>query len=161
VRTQDGRIIPVERIEGCAGGDVLATEAEASSCLNSDWEINSDGELLFQGKKDHGARFFPMPGTQDILPLVGAKPALKFKPGDKVRLTGKFLRNTGQYTGPDAHGKWTVVEHQGCEMCASGDFVAVNEKREPYPDEDPNIPRWRHINTGNLILVGKPDYSNL
>lgn len=83
----------------------------------------------------------------------------KFKPGDKVRMTGKFLNNTGQFTGHDAHAQWLVVDHPDCEMCASGDFVAVDEPRPRYPDEDPTKPAWRHIHTGNLILVGKPDYS--
>ncbi len=38
------------------------------------------------------------------------------KTGDYVRYTAQFLRNTGQYTGPDApchHGPWAcgVVKH--------------------------------------------------
>lgn len=29
--------------------------------------------------------------------------------GDRVRLTGKFLRNTGQYAGPEGRSVWTIT----------------------------------------------------
>ena len=33
----------------------------------------------------------------------------KFQIGDKVRLTAKFLRNTGQYAGPSSLSVWTIT----------------------------------------------------
>ena len=70
------------------------------------------------------------------------------KPGDRVRLTGEFLRDTGQYAGPEGLARWKVM---GCDcgMCVHGwshqhQFVAVNE---PHQD---NSKRWRHIATLNL-----------
>jgi hypothetical protein len=39
--------------------------------------------------------------------------ASKIQVGDRVRLTAKFLRSTGQYTGPEAQSVWTVVGIEG------------------------------------------------
>lgn len=36
-----------------------------------------------------------------------------FAIGDKVRLTSKFLRNTGQYTGREPASVWTVTGYSG------------------------------------------------
>ena len=77
----------------------------------------------------------------------------KFSVGDRVKFTGKFLHNTGQYTGSDAFGEWTVIECD-CEMCQH-DCVAVNEPSIHSPDYQ------RHISVGNLMLANEPDYSNL
>lgn len=77
----------------------------------------------------------------------------KFSVGDRVKFTGKFLRNTGQYTGSDAFGEWMVVECD-CELCKH-DCVAVNEP-SIY-----DLDRWRHISVCNLMFADKPDYSNL
>lgn len=89
-----------------------------------------------------------------------------FKVGDRVRLTGKFLRSTGQYTGQDAHSKWTVVS-------IKGDFIGVDEPKDDLsywtPDEIKQMEvTWqgktfvpRKINAHNLVLADKPDYSNL
>lgn len=83
------------------------------------------------------------------------KDAPKFKPGDHVKVTAKFLKSTGQYTGGDAHGRWIVVTHPGCGMCESGDFVAVNEK-STYDET-----QQRHFAAGNIMHASKPDYSGL
>ncbi len=52
----------------------------------------------------------------------------KFTPGASVRLTGKFLRNTGNYTGSDSRSKW-LVEACDCGLCSSDRtrWTAVNE----------------------------------
>jgi len=69
--------------------------------------------------------------------------AKRFEPGTRVRFTGKFLRNTGQYTGQDTRSRWTVVPCE-CGLCKLGNFLATDE---PSYD-DPSQPR--HINVGNL-----------
>jgi hypothetical protein len=82
--------------------------------------------------------------------------AAKFQPGDKVRLTGKFLRNTGQIAGGEGQSKWTVVPC-GCGLCRGGDFVAVNQSTTQ--DFDDGKEHFRHINAGNLVKCGVPDRS--
>lgn len=89
-----------------------------------------------------------------------------FKPcvGDKVRLTGRFLRSTGQYTGEDAHRVWSVLSvdarHGSC-------FVVVDQEREPdqlkawTPEElaaEPML-KWRRINAANLQHAADPDHT--
>lgn len=71
--------------------------------------------------------------------------------GDTVRFTSKFLRNTGQYTGHDAHGRWKVLEIRGS-------FAFVNQASDPSyftPEElqaDPML-KWRAINIANLEVA--------
>ena len=67
------------------------------------------------------------------------------KPGDKVRHTGEFLRNTGQFTGSAGLDRWTVEEHRDCKLCASGRYVAVLEPSEDYTNDE-----LRHIAAANL-----------
>ncbi|HKW13091.1 MAG TPA: hypothetical protein VJS69_01255 [Candidatus Krumholzibacteria bacterium] len=67
---------------------------------------------------------------------------MKKKPavGTRVRLTGEFLHNTGQITGPEGLARWTVMPCD-CSLCALGNHVAVDE---PYV-YDPDSPRHIHI----------------
>ncbi len=67
----------------------------------------------------------------------------KFSPGDTVRLTGKFLRNTGQAVGGEGTKRFKVVEHKDCGLCGRGNHVAVDE--EGYGTDGP-----RHFAVGNL-----------
>lgn len=67
----------------------------------------------------------------------------KFSPGDRVRMTGKFLRNTGQHTGPEGQSVWTVKDHPGCSMCERGNHVAVDQ--DSYDGSGP-----RHIAVAHL-----------
>lgn len=69
-----------------------------------------------------------------------------FPIGARVRLTGNFLRWTGQYTGAEPFARWLIVPC-ACGLCASGRFVAVNEASA----DDPT--RSRHIHAGNLELA--------
>lgn len=84
---------------------------------------------------------------------------MTFVSGTKVRLTGCFLRSTGQYTGSDANGWWLVVACN-CELCKRGEMCAVNEPVLDYGQWDDipkeERPKWRHFATGNLEEVGKP-----
>lgn len=76
--------------------------------------------------------------------------------GDKFKLTGKFLKFTGQQTGSAGQSKWTAVEC-GCGLCKLGDFVAGDERRDDaLPDESP----WRHFNRANVYRVGTLDVRN-
>lgn len=73
-------------------------------------------------------------------------------PGTKVRLTGSFLKSTGQQRGGEGASRWTVLGN-------SGAFVIVNEEADTRwftPEElaaDPS-PKWRRINRANLEIVG-------
>ena len=95
--------------------------------------------------------------------MANSRSKTSFQVGDRVRLTGKFLRNTGQYTGKDAHGKWTVVS-------VDDDFIGVDEPADTSwfsPEEAKALEvTWRgrtfvprKINAHNLMLADKPDYS--
>jgi hypothetical protein len=74
-------------------------------------------------------------------------------PGQRVRLTGQFLRSTGQFTGQDAHSTWTVV---AIDTYGSGPTVMVTtDEPSAY---DPSTPR--RINAANLYVVGTTDHRN-
>jgi hypothetical protein len=85
-----------------------------------------------------------------------ARPA----PGTRVRLTGIFLRDTGQQLGGEGQSVWRVMECS-CLACAEWEgpnacpLVAVDE-----PGTGPRRPRqkvrWRHIAAWNLEIVGAP-----
>ena len=68
-----------------------------------------------------------------------------FAVGSRVRLTGAFLRSTGQYTGPEPQSVWTVQECS-CGLCRDGRFVATDETS--YDGEG-----QRHIAAANLQKV--------
>lgn len=80
-----------------------------------------------------------------------AKPKT-FAIGDKVRLTAKFLRNTGQYTGREPFSVWTVTGF-------SGPWIVTDERRpddgmfsEAELAEDPTL-AFRRVATANLEKV--------
>jgi hypothetical protein len=83
-----------------------------------------------------------------------------FKVGDKVKLTIKFLRSTGQYVGGEGHKRWTV------KAVGSGEhpMVTVDESRADLgywtKEElaaDPML-QYRRIAACNLMLASKPDH---
>jgi hypothetical protein len=73
--------------------------------------------------------------------------------GARVRLTGTFLKNTGQQRGGEGSKVWTVLGHSG------DSFVIVDEEADTSyftPEEiaaDPSL-KWRRINKANLQVVG-------
>lgn len=69
----------------------------------------------------------------------------KPEPGTRVRMTRTFLRNTGQFTGTDAHAVWTV---QACEcgLCKVGPYILTDQ---PLTNAHDDI-AFRHINFCNL-----------
>lgn len=71
-------------------------------------------------------------------------------PGTRVRLTGEFLRNTGQQAGGEGQKSWTIVSC-GCGLCKDypgviGSFVALDEMHL-HPEDGP-----RHIHIANIEL---------
>ncbi len=92
--------------------------------------------------------------------------AAKISVGDRIKLTGKFLRSTGQFTGPEGLSKWTVRACE-CDLCAGGDFVCTDQKATHVPgmytaEELATYPSlaWRHINRANVYRVGTLDSRN-
>lgn len=82
-----------------------------------------------------------------------------FKPGDRVKFTGTFLRSTGQIVGGEGNKVWTVRDCS-CSSCKSGSLVCTDEsydeahlKRFYTAEEIATLPhlRWRHIASGNLM----------
>lgn len=82
-----------------------------------------------------------------------------FNVGDKVKLTPKFLTNTGQRGSDEAKRTWKVLPCQ----CTSGKTVAVDQERESAPGggswftavelaKQPCL-KWRHIAVVNLKKV--------
>lgn len=81
-------------------------------------------------------------------------------PGDRVRLTGYYLRATGQMKSDDGRKRWTVLECS-CGLCKGGEHVAVDE---PHDDEyrrliwgdlpEAQRPKWRHVSLASLERIG-------
>jgi len=74
--------------------------------------------------------------------------------GARVRLTGAFLKSTGQQRGGEGMSVWTVTGNDG-------DFVITNEPMDPtYVKEmwgdlpEAERPKFRRINRFNLEIVG-------
>ena len=88
----------------------------------------------------------------------------RFNVGDRVRLTGAFLRSTGQIAGGEGTSVW-IVQACPCRGCADGRLVLTNEPRQGdgmfTPEEiarEPHL-KYRHVASGNLNRVGVPDGS--
>lgn len=87
-----------------------------------------------------------------------------FAPGNRVRLTGRFLTFTGQRSGSEGAKVWTVRECS-CGLCAGGAHIAVDESSTygGYTAEEiatePGL-AWRHVARANLTRVGVPDLRN-
>ena len=87
--------------------------------------------------------------------------------GTKVRLTGYFLKCTGQQRGPEGLARWTVIPagESGFGVDDRAGFVYTNEpidvetQRTMFSDikssrADGRL--MRSINIGNLEIVGAP-----
>lgn len=86
-----------------------------------------------------------------------------FKVGNKVKLTAKFLRSTGQYAGGEGGKRWTVLSVSNGSHPMSISLVTVDEIREDLSywtaeelAADPDL-KYRRIAAGNLMLASKPD----
>jgi len=94
---------------------------------------------------------------------MASKRGLQVRPpvGSKVRLTGYFLKSTGQIKGEEGAKRWTVVDCGYDCLCGLGGHVGVNEPTDTstgYDDIAPEVraKMVRHIALGNLELVGAP-----
>ena len=88
----------------------------------------------------------------------------KYHAGDRVRLTGAFLKSTGQIAGGEGHTVWTV-QACPCSLCKSGRFILTDEPRQDNgmftPEEiarEPHL-KYRHVAAGNVVRTGVPDGS--
>lgn len=84
-------------------------------------------------------------------------------PGVRVKLSGRFLRSTGQLAGGEGQSIWTVQDCP-CSLCASGRYVAVDEQNlNMYTvyelQQNPSL-KQRHIARGNLVIHGRPSVRN-
>lgn len=87
-------------------------------------------------------------------PFEHLGPAFRnFKPGVRVSLNARHLRNTGQLKGGECHTVWVVVECN-CDMCKLGRHVAVNQA-SVYEDL-----KWRHFHKEALYIKGQSDSRN-
>ncbi len=84
--------------------------------------------------------------------------------GDKVRLSGAFLKSTGQTAGGEGQAVWTV-QVCPCRSCAAGRTVLTDQLRQDdgmfTPEEiaaEPHL-QYRHILAVNVRKVGRPDGS--
>ncbi len=87
----------------------------------------------------------------------------RFEVGNKVRLTGAFLRSTGQIAGGEGRSVWTVQACK-CRLCADGRFVLTDQRSMEGMFTEEEIARephlaYRHINAANLVRIGVPDGS--
>lgn len=84
------------------------------------------------------------------------------KPGTRVRLTGAFLKSTGQQVGPEGRKVWTV-QACDCSLCTGGRFALTDERlSDEYRAEmwgdlpEEQRPRFRHVAIFNLENVKAP-----
>lgn len=82
---------------------------------------------------------------------------MAIKVGDKVRLTGEFLRNTGQHTGRSGISVWTVRAIEGT-FVITDEPTSAHDLATWWPDIKPGHPdyesiAWRRFAAGNLQLV--------
>lgn len=83
----------------------------------------------------------------------------RLEPGDRIRFTGRFLKQTGQFTG-SAGRETYVVRACDCKQCRDRVWVCTTERR---PDnDDPSIGHiaYLHIARVNVHKVGVADHRN-
>lgn len=78
--------------------------------------------------------------------------------GDKVKLTGKFLKSTGQATGSEGRSVWTVQAIRG-EFAITNQPVSFDCWTPEEHAADPLL-KFRRINMANLYKVGTLDSRN-
>ena len=74
---------------------------------------------------------------------------MTYRSGERVRLTAKFLRNTGQHMGQEPLSVWTIQACE-CDLCKTGRFIATDQI-------DPEDGTLRHINLSNLEPASTAD----
>jgi hypothetical protein len=77
----------------------------------------------------------------------------KFTIGDKVRYTGKFLRNTGQYTGSAGLDRWIITGFtNGDQWAITNEPADTSIYSADELETDPTL-AYRRIAVGNLERV--------
>lgn len=81
--------------------------------------------------------------------------SLALQIGDKVRLTGKFLKSTGQHAGGEGRKTWIVVGFWvgDSSMVLVNEPISMPELYADLPIEE--RPVWRTIAAANLCKVGE------
>lgn len=82
---------------------------------------------------------------------------VKFNVGDRVQLTSKHLRSTGQYTGSEPFSVWTVTGFSnGDRWAVTDEPLGLEYCNSTYSTEelaaDPTL-AYRRIAVGNLQRV--------
>lgn len=84
---------------------------------------------------------------------------MEFKVGDRVQLTGQFLKNTGQVAGVEGQKVWTVKDVRRISSKLQLVFVDEPSDTSYFTKEeieaDPNL-KFRRILSCNLKHYGKP-----
>lgn len=76
--------------------------------------------------------------------------------GDRVKLSGRHLRSTGQTTGSGGQSVWTIQGFDG-EWAITDEPVAFDCWTPEEHAADPSL-KWRRIHVGNLYRVGTVDH---
>jgi hypothetical protein len=83
-----------------------------------------------------------------------------FAIGDKVKLTGKFLRSTGQHAGKEGQSVWTILGFSNGDRWAIVDQPTdTSHYTAAELTEDPSL-RYRRIAVANLYICGQLDSRN-
>lgn len=82
--------------------------------------------------------------------------ARAIKVGDNVRLTGDYLRNTGQATGPEGLSRWIVqaIDEKRGWAVTNQPLEDVSYWTKEELEQDPSL-KWRRIALANLEVVGE------
>ncbi len=87
----------------------------------------------------------------------------KPEPGERVKMTGTHLANTGQIAGGEGLSVWTVKACD-CGLCKGGRHVLTDEPKSAEDllyytaeeiEQSPGL-KWRHIAFGNLMPESGP-----
>lgn len=86
---------------------------------------------------------------------------IKFEVGDKVKLSGVYLKSTGQERSSEGLKTWTITDiiggHGGVGFAVVDEPVSKSTLDFFTPDElaaDPTL-RFRRINLRNLVKLGQ------
>jgi hypothetical protein len=94
--------------------------------------------------------------TEDAINVLKQKEitsSTDFKVGDKVKYTGAFLHNTGQFTGTAGSDVGDVVRVEPMPGQKGKQLLYVKWASNPNKEQG--------VLSANVMLAGKPDYTNL
>lgn len=94
--------------------------------------------------------------------IIMAKTFRNFQVGSKVRLTGKFLKNTGQHRSPEARSTWTITGITSNGWAITNERLSDESLKMFTAEElaaDPSL-AFRRIALANLHIVGQADSRN-